>query len=307
MITLNRFLAAAIAVTAVPLPAQAIDASPATDIHVEPSVPGVRFGSVQLRTGVRLRYAEQGDPAGEAVILLHGLADSWYSFSRNLPYLPSTLHVFALDQRGHGESGKPSSGFTMADFADDVIAFLDAMGIEHATIVGHSMGSFVAQRVALVAPERVARLVLIGSATTAHNEVLLGLRDELARLPDPIPETFLRDFQYGTVHVPLPSAFMQRVVAESGKVPARAFRGALDGLLASAHAARLSTLSTPTLIIWGDQDALFANTEQLALRSAIPGSKLEIYRGIGHAAHWEAPERFARDLMAFLGQQKQLD
>lgn len=306
MITFTRFLAAAIVVVAMPLSAQAIDAGAVTDIDVDPPVPGVRFGSVQLRTGVRLRYAEQGDPAGEAVILLHGLADSWYSFSRNLPYLPSTVHVFALDQRGHGQSDKPSSGFTMADFADDVVAFLDAMGIDHATIVGHSMGSFVAQRVALVAPERVARLVLIGSATTAHNEVLLGLRDELAKLPDPVPEKFLHDFQYGTVHVALPAAFMQRVIAESGKVPTRAFRGALDGLLASAHAARLSKVSAPTLIIWGDQDALFANTEQLALRSAIPGSKLEIYRGIGHAVHWEAPERFVRDLMAFLGRPQQL-
>lgn len=304
---IERIVAVAMLATALPAAAQAPSTAGIADaIHLAAS-PRIRFAHVLLRTGVRIRYAEQGDSSGDAVILLHGLGDSWYSFSRILPHLPSSLHVFALDQRGHGDSEKPATGFTMADFADDVIAFLDAMGIDRATIVGHSMGSFVAQRVALNAPDRVSSLVLVGSATTARNEVLLGLGTELAGLSDPLPDEFVREFQYGTVHVALPDSFMRRVVAETHKVPLRAFRGSLDGLIASAHGSRLDAIATPVLIVWGDRDALFARDEQIALQRSIRNSTLTVYSEIGHAVHWEAPDRFARDVVSFLGRTRHPD
>src|SRR5690606_28425617 len=97
----------------------------------EPPSP-LRFGEVQLPTGVRLHYAEQGDPAGEPVILLHGYSDSWFSWSRVLPLFPSSWRVYALDQRGQGDSDRPATGYGMADIAADVIAFLDAKGIKRA-------------------------------------------------------------------------------------------------------------------------------------------------------------------------------
>src|SRR5215813_5937014 len=126
--------------------------------------PSLQFADARLSTGVRLRYAESGDPAGHPIILLHGYTDSWFSFSRALPYFDPSHHVYILDQRGHGDSDRPASGYTFSDFAADVIAFMEAKGIKRATLVGHSMGSIVAQGVALLAPERVERLVLIGSA-----------------------------------------------------------------------------------------------------------------------------------------------
>lgn len=78
---------------------------------------------IQLSTGVRLHYAEQGHADGHPMILLHGYSDASFSFSRVLPLLPATYHVFALDQRGHGNSQRPAQGYAMADFAADVIAF----------------------------------------------------------------------------------------------------------------------------------------------------------------------------------------
>lgn len=258
-----------------------------------------RFADIRLRTGVRLRYAEQGDPTGEVVILLHGLIDSWFSFSRTMPLLPGSLHVFALDQRGQGESDRPASGYTMADLGDDVLAFMDTMHIREATIVGHSMGSFVAQRVAITAPGRVRRLVLIGSATTPRNEVLLGLQQEMASLPDTLPKEFLHAFQYSTVHSSVPDTFMERAIGESSKVPARVARALLDGLLASGDSARLSRLQVPTLIMWGEHDAIFPRSEQLLLQQRIAGSELRLYAGMGHAPHWEAPHQLVRDLLGF--------
>jgi non-heme chloroperoxidase len=135
------------------------------DHHMLP----LRLADAHLTTGVRLHYAEQGDIAAHPLILLHGYTDLWVSFSAVLPALAATYHAYALDQRGHGDSDRPASGYTMPDFAADVVAFMAAMGLTRATLVGHSMGSFVAQQVALAAPECVARLVLIASATSARH------------------------------------------------------------------------------------------------------------------------------------------
>jgi pimeloyl-ACP methyl ester carboxylesterase len=73
-----------------------------------------RFADVQLATGVRLRYAELGDPGVPPMILLHGYTDSWFSYSRVLPTLAARHHVFALDQRGHGDSDRPAHGYACA-------------------------------------------------------------------------------------------------------------------------------------------------------------------------------------------------
>ncbi|HXG64807.1 MAG TPA: alpha/beta hydrolase, partial [Blastocatellia bacterium] len=268
---------------------------------MKPYAPSLRFNTARLSTGVRLRYAEQGDPAGRPLILLHGYSDSWFSFSRVLPALAATFHVFALDQRGHGDSDRPESGYAMPDFAADVAAFMDAMGIRRAAIAGHSMGSFVAQHVAAAAPERVARLVLIGSVTAPRR--LAGFdefQQAVESLNDPVPEEFAREFQVSTVYQPLPDDFMQRVIAESLKLPARVWRAIMGGMLAADAAAPLKQIETPTLILWGDRDAYCRRAEQDALAASLADAVLKAYPETGHALHWERPEQFVRDLEAFI-------
>jgi len=191
------------------------------EIRQAPAWANPRFGDVRLSTGVRLRYLAQGNPTGRPVILLHGITDSWFSFSRVLPDISKAYRVYALDLRGHGDSDRPVTGYAPREMADDVIAFMDALGIQRATLVGHSMGSFVAQQAALAAPERIAGLVLIGSATLLRNAVTLELREALAALPDTVPADFAMEFQASTVHQSVPEEFMIRVVAESRKAPAR--------------------------------------------------------------------------------------
>ena len=114
---------------------------------------------------------ERGDPRGTPVILLHGYTDSRRSYDRILPLLPASFHVFAVTHRGHGDSGKPDAGYTPSHFAADLAAFLDTMRIESAVIVGHSMGSTVAQRFAIDYPSRTRALVLEGAfLPSPHNE-----------------------------------------------------------------------------------------------------------------------------------------
>jgi pimeloyl-ACP methyl ester carboxylesterase len=261
----------------------------------------LRAGAVRLATGPLVRYVEQGDQAAEPLILLHGYGDSWYSFSRLLSLLaPAEYHVFAFDQRGHGSSERPPDGYGMDDFSADVAAFMDAIGIARATVVGHSMGSLIARRVAAFYPERVSRLVLIGSALRTTNAVTRELRDVVQGLEDPVPADFVREFQASTIHAPLPDAFFEGVVAESLKVPARVWRAALAGILALDDAEAVATISAPTLILGGALDGVFSAEEQQELATAMPGSQLILYPETGHDPQWERPEQVARDLEVFL-------
>ncbi len=292
---MKYFLLALMLLTAV------VSSNAATPKTAARSASGVRFSDVQLKTGVRLRYAEQGNPKGEPVILLHGYSDSWVSYSRILPLIDKKYHVYVPDQRGHGDSDRPASGYTFPDFAADVIAFMEAKGLKQATIVGHSMGSFVAQHVATSAPERVTKLVLVGSATSVHNNVVLDLQREVNGLSDPVSPKFVREFQYSVVAKPVPEKFMDQVIQESLKVPARIWKDVMVGMLASPKQVDFSKVTAPTLIVWGDKETVFPDrSDQEALRKAIPNATLKVYADTGHCPNWEEPNRFVKDLEAFL-------
>lgn len=254
-----------------------------------------------LSTGVSLQYAEHGDRDGHPVVLLHGFTDSWFSFSRILPDLPDSWRAFAVSQRGHGDSERPAAGYGMPDLAGDAVAFLDAMRLPPVTLVGHSMGSLVAMQVALDAPERIDKLVLLGSAANMRSEEVNGLVREIAALGDHVPPEFARGFQESTIHHPVPPEFLERVVEESLKVPARVWRAAAAGQLAADYTNALGRITVPVLLLRGDHDTLFPEAAREALGTRLPNATLKIYRDTGHALHWERPAEFVRDLRAFIG------
>jgi non-heme chloroperoxidase len=173
-----------------------------------------------------------------------------------LPHLPNSIHVFALSQRGHGDADRPAGGNRPQDFAADVAAFVNALGIGRTVIAGHSMGSSVAQRFALDYPERTLGLGLVGSVTTWRgNPGLVELWDSVvSTLTDPIDPGFVREFQESTLARPVPQAFFETVVRESLKVPARVWRSTLEGLLEADFSGELDKIAASTLIVWGDQD-----------------------------------------------------
>jgi non-heme chloroperoxidase len=262
----------------------------------------IRFADVKLETGVQIHYAEQGNENGQAVILLHGYSDSSFSFSRVIPLIDRRFHVFALDQRGHGDSERPISNYRFSDFAVDVLAFMDAKNLEKAVIVGHSMGSHIAQRIAVSAPERVEKLVLIGSATTLQLDTVFELQEAVNEFTDTVPFEFVEEFQYSTAYRELPKDFMNQVVTESLKLPARVWREVMKGMLADDSKAELHKITAPTLIMWGEKEIYFLLDEQNALLAAIPNSVLKIYEEVGHNPHWENPEQFVKDLERFINQ-----
>jgi non-heme chloroperoxidase len=262
----------------------------------------VQFTMTRLSTGLQVHYAKQDNPTGEVIVFLHAYVDSWFSYSRVLPLLSAEYHAFAPDQRGHGNSDKPQCCYTADDYAADVDAFMEAVGIEKTTLVGDSSGGLIAQRVALDYPRHVSRLVLIGSPMTlVNNETVVQLGKEMLALEDPISPEFVREFVLGTIYYPVPEEFLAGVVSESLKVPAHVWRDYYEGVVLTVDdTARLGEIGVPTLILWGEEDTLLPREEQERRAAAIPNATLRVYPETGHLAHWVRPEWVVRDLQTFL-------
>jgi pimeloyl-ACP methyl ester carboxylesterase len=260
------------------------------------------FDRHRLLSGLTIHVGQQGHPEDPAVLMLHGYADSWFSFSRVLPLLPEPWHVVVPDLRGHGASEKPTGSYALDDFAGDAIHLLDLLGIDSAVVVGHSMGSLIAQRMAVLTPDRVSRLVLVGSAVATRNAALLALQEEVASLADPIDVRFVQAFQASTIHRPVPAEFSEGIVAQSLKVPARVWKAALDGILQADLVAGAARIGCPTLVLGGDRDSVFSPSEQEERARLIPDASLTLHTEIGHDPQWEAPEAFVSDLSRFTAQ-----
>jgi rifampin ADP-ribosylating transferase len=250
-----------------------------------------------LRDGLELPYVEQGDPDGVPVVLLHAWLDSLRCFDELMAVLPERIHAFAFDQRGHGDAVKPADGYGLRDFAGDLGAFMDAVGLEAAVLAGASSGGYVAQRFAVDDPGRTLGLALLGSPRS-----LRGPRprfaDALATLEDPVDAAFARELSEGMVGRAVPERVMARLCEENLKVPARVWRDAFEGLLAAEPPLDTGRISAPTLIVWGARDARLPRADQEAMAVEIPGARLVIYADVGHLPVIEAPERVAVELTA---------
>ena len=217
-----------------------------------------------------------------------------------LAHLPLSLRVLVVTQRGHGDAPKPVDGYGVEQLAADVVGVLDEASIQRAVVVGHSMGSIVATRLALDAPERVAGLVLMGAKPTYDDPALDELYRVVEALRDPIDPVFVREFQESTLARAIAPDLLDSVVAESLKAPARVWHALVGPTLHADHSADLGRITVPTLVAWGDRDEIATRADQLALINAIPDARLTVYPGGGHAFHWEDPATFAHDLTAFV-------
>jgi pimeloyl-ACP methyl ester carboxylesterase len=248
--------------------------------------------SVTLRTGITMKYAEAGNPLGTPVILLHGYTDSGRSFQFVLPALEKEnpqLRIIAPDLRGHGESSMPDSAecienlencFEPADFAADIIALMDQLNIPRAFIVGHSMGSAVAQELALNHSGRVNGLVLIGtfvngeacSACPVLSELVeQNWRAELEKrpgfhwpadawslTPNDVGEEAMAFLQNFWVVDPVAAdAFVQAILPETANVKLGTWIGVIKALQQMNNYEALKNLKKPTLILWATQDNAF--------------------------------------------------
>lgn len=257
--------------------------------------------NIDLRTGVTLEYVRHGEPSGVPVIFLHGITDSWRSFEGTLPHLPPGVDAYAVSLRGHGGSGQPAHGYRAADFAGDVDAFMDALSIPSAVVVGHSMGSAVALRLAVDYPVRTRALVLIGAvAKWGANSAVQEVMAAVAAFGDRVDPAFAREFQVSTVATPVPPGLIDSAVDESLRVPMHVWKGAFAGLAFADVSKDLHKITAPTLLIWGAKETFATRSEQEELVRGITGARLVVYDAAGHAVHWEEPDRVAADIGRFV-------
>lgn len=257
----------------------------------------------RLSNGLRLAYVEQGRRDGPAVVMLHGYTDSHRSFDLLRPHLPEAWRVIALTARGHGQSDKPEGGYEAADMASDVRLSLDALGIERAIIVGHSMGSAMALQAAADYPECVAGLVLIGAfASFKDNAAVAELAHSVAAFQEQVDPEFVLAFQESTFAELIPQRFLETVINESLRCPAFVWRAALLGQLNAAIIDAALRSQAPALLIRGEKDAFVPLDDQLKLRDALASARVFTMAGVGHAPHWERPAQTAALIQAFVGE-----
>jgi rifampin ADP-ribosylating transferase len=253
---------------------------------------------IQLESGVSLAYVEQGDPSGPPLLLLHAWGESLRCFDRLTPSLPDSFRVLAIDQRGHGQADKPADGYDLQSLAVDIEAFMDAVGLPSVVLVGSSSGWYVAQQVVVQIPSRVSGLVLIGSPRSLRGRPPFA--DEVDALTDPLDPVWARGFLgwFPLCH-DVPDSYFEDRVRDAVLIPADVWRASLAGLTTSRPPTDTGSISTPTLILWGDHDELLAREDQQNLVTKIPGSRLVVYEDVGHLVLWEQPERIARDITTF--------
>ena len=255
--------------------------------------------------GVGIHYVEAGE--GPALLLIHGLGSSTFAFRHILPDLARRLRVVALDLKGFGFSERPVGDYALSAQAELVRQVMDLLGIEKASVLGHSMGGVVAMRLALAYPQRVERLILASSASDLELGRRIWGAAVIGRLlPLVAPFTFHnRRFR----ELSLKSGYSDpdrctEDVIEGYMQPAR-MRGYLRALgNTMAHWRRdppldPADITQPTLIVWGEEDHWLPPSRGERLHRLIAGSRLELVAG-GHLFLEEQPQAASRLIEEFL-------
>ncbi len=263
-------------------------------------------GKTVAINGLRLHYEEAG--SGDPVVFLHGLGASTFSFRKNLDVAGRGFHAVAIDMPGHGYSSRDVADLSLSAQTGYLRVFLDALGIDRASLVGHSMGGTVAQRFALAYPDRVRRLVLI--ASTTDRQMRSGSkpgRVVAPFLPALLGAVFfnpaLRDFWHRAAVVD-PGHLTPEVLA--GYARPGHIRGHMDAYKrflvdrtrdGPIDAARIRA---PTLVLWGARDRLVPLRTADELARLIPDSRLRVIPRAGHWVQEEQPEEVNSALLEFL-------
>jgi pimeloyl-ACP methyl ester carboxylesterase len=259
--------------------------------------------------GLRLAYEEVAPPAPEGtVLLLCGIGAKRQGWYRQLPVLGERFRCLALDYRDVGDSDPAAGPYGIRDVAGDALALAGELGVERASLVGISMGGFIALEMTLARPAFVERLVLV--VTSAGGPAHVSTSPEVMRALLPGDETV--ESGEGARRVCSlvagpgfaerdPEAIDEFVeIARHRPMHVDAYLRQLAACRAHDVAARLGEIDVPTLVIHGDADPLVPIANGRFLAEHIAGAQLIVYEGVGHIPEVEVDERFNADLLAFL-------
>jgi len=253
---------------------------------------------------------------GPAVVFLHGLSGCWQNWLETIPELARDHRVIAVDLPGFGASEMPAEPISIPGYARMLDELLGALGVGRATVVGNSMGGFIAADFAIRFPKRVERLVLVASAGLSMelmlNERNHGLRAQIENLlffglgrlasrSDIVVRSPRLRRGLLLLAVAHPERLSPRLVTE--QVNGAGKPGFDDGLAAMTGYPirdRLGEIDRPTLILWGELDRLVPLRDAGEFAWLIPDARKIVYEDAGHMVMLECPERFNTDLRAFV-------
>lgn len=258
------------------------------------------------RTGVTLNYEISGE--GDPLLLVMGTSGSLMLWGKLIARLAERYRVIAFDNRGLGGSDRGEGEITVASMAEDASALLEALDVPRAHVLGWSLGSAVAQELALAHPEQVASTIMYATWARCdgfQRSVLAALRlpyvvrdmeSALAAAGLAFSPQLLDHPDFAQMLEPMLPAFPQN--DEQMQVTVEQW----DADLAHDTLDRLSGISAPTLVIVGEQDLLTPPWQSEAVAERIPGARFELVTGPGssHGLHIERPDDVVRLVNDFL-------
>lgn len=270
--------------------------------------------------GIRMYYETYGQ--GDALLLISGTGitcDHWRYFQ--VPAFSQAFQVIIFDHRGVGQSDKPDEPYSTRGFAADAVGLLDALGIERAHLVGHSMGGRVAQWAALDHAARVQSLVLSSSGSgqfAPHVEVIRGLplKQTEVMIRQGYEQWWLshladEDFMFpAEVRAARPDLLEQRrQLARQTMPPLRPYLRHVIARQQHETTALLAHITAPTLVIVGEKDTTLGGTGNhfeaaQVLAQRIPQAKLVVMKGAAHGYLWQMPDESNRVILEFVQQHR---
>ncbi|MBV6395435.1 MAG: Arylesterase [Anaerolineales bacterium] len=243
---------------------------------------------------------------GKPVILLHGWLGSWGLWQETMAYLGQYYRTYALDFWGFGESGKKRETYAVQDFVSLVGQFMDQLGIIHAPIVGHSMGGTVSLSVAIHYPEKVSKVVVVGSPIVGSSLApllkLAGYRFN-AMLLFNMFGPFRAFMRYYSRIICSDPRFPQMMDRDLSKTTLESFLNSIASLRRTDLRPMLNQVKVPTLGMYGDTDKIVHPLQWQPMQAGIPHAQIIRFPNAGHFPMLEQPRPFSEHLKAFLDAQ----
>ncbi|HEX2439449.1 MAG TPA: alpha/beta fold hydrolase [Methylomirabilota bacterium] len=250
-----------------------------------------------------LHYTLSDRAAAPTVVLLHGLGSSSSDWPQQHAALEARYRVVAVDLPGHGRSELPGPGLTIERMAESVDALLAHVDGAPVHLLGLSLGACVALRLAIAAPARVRTLTLVNPFARVHAAGpgdVARLLVRLALLATAPPGAMAAHVARRLFPWPEQRGLYEAAVASLAATPRRVYFAAMRALARFDARGQVAAIRCPTLIVAGDRDTSVPLAAKTELAAAIPGARLLIVPGSGHATPHDQPAAFNRALLEFL-------
>jgi pimeloyl-ACP methyl ester carboxylesterase len=257
---------------------------------------------VQLRD-FRMHYSERGT-GDTALVFVAGFISTQRWWQPTLERLSERdYHAYAIDLRATGQSEDIATGHTLAQYAEDLHQFAEALGLRRFVLVGHSMGGGIAMQYALAHQDHLQAIVLVdplaASGTTLTPEVTAWLNAQCGN-----PEG-IRGIVLGAFATPPTPPYLDELVEDGVRWGQPIFLGTMADMARFNITAQLPQLTVPTLMTWSDKDVVIPFKAIVEIFTAIPGCGLTVWHGVGHSAPIEIPDQFVALLTGFIAEAAQ--